>query len=406
MTNHYFVWIEITANRELIWDKERFAEAMERCAECGIDSVILSVKDTSGFVLYPSQYAEHYSKFDSRYQQTDYLQQCLEVVHEKGMKLYASFDVFTEGNKKRKSPYMKGLTQKGWMCEVYGLNQENKPVVQLITDETPLQTLGSIDDFGEVFVNPANDEVVDYELRLIEELVNRYEIDGIVLDRVRYVGLSSDFSQLSINKWKQASGIEGEINLEDIYRLKKIDGKLEIEYGKYFCSFNTFRAQLICDFIQKVRNTLDSANKKIEFLDYTGSWYPLYYLMAANWASPDYLETSYPATDAKEYAKTGYIRYVDRMLSGFYYEDVEIHEAREHHMPADWYSVEGSADIAYAVTKREKPILGSLYLYQYADHPENIRRAIDMCFQKSDGCMLFDLSYLVRNNWWKYADRK
>ncbi|MBQ7866928.1 MAG: family 10 glycosylhydrolase [Clostridia bacterium] len=406
MVNNYFVWVEITANRELILEKERFAQAMQQCANCGIDSVILSIKDTSGFVLYPSQYAPHYSKYDERFLEKDYLQQCLEIIHEKGMKIYASFDVFTEGNKRRKNPCMKGLTEKGWMCEVYGLDQDDKPVVQSVADEKPIQTIGSIDDFGEIFVNPANDEVVQYELCLIEEVMNRYEIDGIVLDRVRYVGLSSDFSQLSISKWKQASGIEGEVNLDDIYQLKKVNGEIEIEYGKYFGSFNTFRAQLIHDFIRKVRKCVDNANKKIDFLDYTGSWYPLYYLMAANWASPEHLEVSYPATDAAEYAKTGYIRYVDRMLSGFYYEDVEIREAQEHQKPADWYSVEGSADIAYAVTKHEKPILGSLYLFQYKDDPANIQRAIDMCFRKSDGCMLFDLSYLVQNNWWKYAVRQ
>ena len=404
--SHYFVWVEITANRDLILKRERFAEVMERCEKCGIDSIILSVKDTSGFVLYPSQYADHYSKYDERFQEKDYLQQCLEVVHQKGMKLYASFDVFAEGNKKRRHPSMKGLVRKGWMCEVYGLNDEDQPVVQLSTDERPIQTMGSIDDFGEVFVNPANDEVVEYELRLIEEVMNNYQIDGIVLDRVRYVGLNSDFSQLTIDKWKQANDIVGNIDLADIYKLKKTNGKLEIEYGKYFGSFNTFRAQMICDFIGKVRKLVDNARKKIEFLDYTGSWYPLYYLMAANWASPDHLEESYPATNAREYAQTGYVRCVDRMLSGFYYEDVEIREAMEHQKPAYWYSVEGSAYMAYHVTKHEKPVIGSLYLYQYSEQPERIAQAIDMCFRKSDGCMLFDLNYLVRHDWWKYAVRQ
>jgi len=403
--NNYFVWVEITANRELILNKDRFADAMERCRKCGIDSVVLSVKDTSGFVLYPSKHAPHYSLFDERFEEKDYLQQCLDIIHEKGMKLYASFDVFVEGNKKRKSPHMKGLTQKGWMCEVYGLDQNDQPVVQPVADENPIQTIGSIDDFGEIFVNPANDEVVQYELSLIEEVMNSYDIDGIVLDRVRYVGLCSDFSQLTIHKWKQANGIEGEIDLSDIYAFTKKDGKIEVEYGKYFGSFNTFRAQMIYDFMQKVRQTVERANKKIELIDYTGSWYPLYYLLAANWASPDHLEPSYPATNPEEYAKTGYIRLVDRMMSGFYYEDVEIREAQEHHMPADWYSVEGSAVIAYDVTRHEKPILGSLFLDQYKSNPENIRRAIDMCFQKSDGCMLFDLCYLVRNDWWQYAAR-
>ena len=118
------------------------------------------------------------------------------------------------------------------------------------------------------------------------------------------------------------------------------------------------------------------------------------------------METSYPETDGKEYAKTGYISQVDRMLSGFYYEDVTIEEARKHNQPADWYSVEGSADIAYEVTHREKPIVGSLYLFQYTPKPEDITRAVDMCFKTSDGCMLFDLCYLINNDWWHFADRK
>lgn len=403
--NNYFVWIEITANSALILNEALFSGAMEKCAKCGIDSVVLSVKDTSGFVLYPSKFAPHYSKFDERFSDIDYLKRCLSIIHDKGMKVYPAFDVFAEGNKKKKHPLMKGLTEEGWMCEVYGLNAKGQPVVQKVSDETPIETIGSIDDFGEIFVNPANDEVVSYELSLIEEVIRNYDVDGIVLDRVRYVGLSSDFSDLTISKWKKLSGIEGDIDLKDIYSLSKKDGKTEIEYGKYFGSFNTFRAQMIHDFIKKVRALTDHAGRNIDFIDYTGSWYPLYHLVAANWASPEHRELSYPATDPEAYAKTAYLRHVDRMMSGFYYEDVEIEEARQHNAPADWYSVEGSADIAYSVTKREKPIIGSLFLDQYKSAPENIRRAIDMCFKKSDGCMLFDLCYLVHNDWWTYAER-
>lgn len=404
--NNYFVWVEITANRERIIDRERFAAAMEQCANAGIDSVVLSVKDTTGFVLYHSNYAPHYSKFNAQFKDIDYLQQCIEIVHEKGMKLYPSFDVFAEGNKQKRSPYMKGLTNAGWQCEVYGLDEENQPIVQQITDERPIQTVGSIDDFGEIFVNPANEEVVAYELSLIEEVINRYEIDGIVLDRVRYVGLSADFSKLTLDKWKKQAGITEEITPSDIYALTKKDDKINIEYGRYFSSFNTFRAGLVSDFIQKVRSIVDKADRGIEFIDYTGSWYPDYYTVAANWASKEHRETSYPATDAAEYAKTGYISYIDRMLSGFYYEDIEIREAREHKSAYDWHSVEGSADMAYAVTKKERPVLGSLYLFQYSDEPEKIKRAVEMCFKKSDGCMLFDLCYLTDNNWWSYAARQ
>ena len=404
--NNYFVWVEITANTQTILQEDRFRDAMKKCAEVGIDSVILSIKDTSGFVLYNSSLAPHYSKFKEGFEEIDYLERCIRIVHECGMKLYASFDVFAEGNKKLRNPLMKGLTKEGWMCEVYGLDSNDQPVVQPIVSEHPIQTIGNIDDFGEVFVNPANEEVVEYELSLIKEVIDGYDIDGIVLDRVRYVGLSADFSALTLNKWKESAGITEEVALSDIYSMEKVDGEIKITYGKYFGSYNTFRAQMVHDFICKVREVVDGAEKKVEFVDYTGSWYPEYYMVAANWASKEHIETSYPETDGAEYAKTGYIKQVDRMLSGFYYEDVTIAEAREHHQPADWYSVEGSADIAYEVTHRERPIVGSLYLFQYSPKPEDITRAVDMCFKTSDGCMLFDLCYLVNNDWWSFADRK
>lgn len=404
--NNYFVWVEITANTQTILDGDRFRAAMEKCAGIGIDSVILSIKDTSGFVLYNSSLAPHYSKFKDNFEEVDYLERCIRIVHECGMKIYASFDVFAEGNKMHRSPLMKGLANEGWMCEVYGLDCNDQPVVQPIVSEHPIQTIGSIDDFGEVFVNPANNEVVEYELSLLKEVIDGYDIDGIVLDRVRYVGLSADFSNLTLNKWKESAGITEEVDIADIYRLEKKDGEIKAIYGKYFSSFNTFRAQMVHDFICRVRDLVDHADKKVEFVDYTGSWYPEYYMVAANWASKEHVETSYPETDGKEYAKTGYISQVDRMLSGFYYEDVTIEEARKHNQPADWYSVEGSADIAYEVTYREKPIVGSLYLFQYTPKPEDITRAVDMCFKTSDGCMLFDLCYLINNDWWHFADRK
>ena len=57
--NNYFVWVEITANKERILNADLFADAMAKCAKTGIDSVVLSVKDTSGYVIYDSAIAPH-----------------------------------------------------------------------------------------------------------------------------------------------------------------------------------------------------------------------------------------------------------------------------------------------------------------------------------------------------------
>ena len=36
------------------------------------------------------------------------------------------------------------------------------------------------------FVNPANEDVRDYQLRSFEEVIKNYDVDGVLLDRGRY----------------------------------------------------------------------------------------------------------------------------------------------------------------------------------------------------------------------------
>ena len=52
MNPEYYVWIEIEANTDTLTNPAAFRRQMEACARAGIGSVILSVKDTSGFALW------------------------------------------------------------------------------------------------------------------------------------------------------------------------------------------------------------------------------------------------------------------------------------------------------------------------------------------------------------------
>ena len=95
MDQVYEVWIEIQANKKLISDSVKFREAMEKCKKAGMTGIILSVKDTSGFVLYKSSLADHYSEFDGEFAaDIDYAAECFKIIRELGMKCYAAFDVF------------------------------------------------------------------------------------------------------------------------------------------------------------------------------------------------------------------------------------------------------------------------------------------------------------------------
>ena len=405
MEKRFAVWVEISANKEWILDLAKFQSVMEKCREIGTTEVILSVKDTTGFALYPSAIAPHYAKYDSAFlPEKDYVEQCFSVIKSLGMKCFAAFDTFAGGNKEKPHPEMPAIAREGFACTVYGLDKDGKAVLRESASAGGLHTVGSIDDFGEIFLNPAKKEVRDYTLSLLREFVEHYHPDGIVLDRVRYVGLSTDFSEESRKQWEKYSAVKDEKWPEDIYTIEKTAEGYREKAGKYFGSFLSFRMQIIHDFMQEVRQLL-SAYPEVEFCDYTGSWYPLYDRVGANWALPSYEGNEFPRCEREKLRKTAYAEEIDTLLSGCYYEEVTILEAREKKRPADWYSVEGAAELAKKVAGgRETPrIIDSLFLDQYRKNPRKIAEAIAMCMAHSDGCMLFDLSYLVKENWWEYA---
>lgn len=104
------MWVEITANKEWILDAVKFEETMKKCRAVGMTGIILSVKDTTGFSLYPSQIAPHYSKYDKTFLPAyDYVKQCFSIIKNLGMKCYAAFDTFAAGNGKNPHPDMPGI---------------------------------------------------------------------------------------------------------------------------------------------------------------------------------------------------------------------------------------------------------------------------------------------------------
>ena len=320
------------------------------------------------------------------------------------MKCYAAFDVFTGGNRKTCRKEMPGIKNEGFACEVYGVDENQDAVVKPSLEAGMLHTIGSIDDFGEIFLNPGNSKVRDYAKSLILEFVQKYHPNGIVLDRVRYVGLSTDFSELSRKQWEEFSGITDEKWPEDIYTIQKTQNGYRENPGKYFGSFITYRMQVIHDFIEDLGITLHKMFPEVELCDYVGSWYPLYDRVGANWASKEYQTHEFSLCNQEQLRKSAYAECVDTLLCGCYYEEITIREAQENCKPAYWYSVEGAAKLSAKVAGSKNKIVGALFLDQYRDTPEKISQAIEICMKNSAGCMLFDLSYLVDENWWKYTE--
>lgn len=96
-------------------------------------------------------------------------------------------------------------------------------------------------------INPLNEEYRTHILNVLKEVVTKYpDLDGLMLDRVRYDGITADFSSLSREKFEEYIGKKVANFPEDIFRwTKNADGKYITQPGKYFRKWLEWRTKTL-----------------------------------------------------------------------------------------------------------------------------------------------------------------
>lgn len=248
-----------------------------------------------------------------------------------------------------------------------------------------------------VFVNPCNPEVQAYELSLVREICENYAVDGIVLDRMRYPNLYTDFGDVTRSAFETFIGRKVKNWPQDVFARPVIPGR-DVLRGPLFKDWLKFRANVIRNFMSKARNVVKSARHNAQLGVYVGSWYPVYFDVGVNWGSPGHC-----ASDLEwwpdGYEETGYADLADYLCTGCYY----THPTRKEALAKgdeEWKSVEAAAEESMNAVADETFVYGSLYLYQYKNRPDKLLKAIRQCLSKTQGCMLFDLVYVRDYDWW------
>ena len=383
------LWVDFLANGSRLLDPEKMKELIKHAVRCEITHLVVDAKIPYGFTTYPSEFAYHVSELkDEQYHEwkgRDFLQEMIHYAKGSGMKVIANVDVFAEGN---------GIDKEGM---VYA-----KPEWQVVHYDQALSNMPTAAENHNdptVFVNPIHPEVEAYELNIVQEIVSKYEIDGVVLDRCRYPNIYGDFSSLSRSKFEAYIGQEVINWPQDIMT---VEDKKPV-FGRLFPKWAEFRAKNIKNFVQKAKNVVKTRNSDLIFTIYVGSWYPLYYNEGVNWGS----ETYHPTLDwtSDTHNTSGYAEEFDFIMTGCYYPEVTIEEALANERPATWYSVEGAIEMSQEAINGQIPVIASLYLKDYADNVEQFKKAVQLCKEKSNGVMLFDTVYLEDYQWWDELEK-
>ena len=302
------VWIDAAANfKDYANSKKNIADDMARLKETGFTGVVVEVRPTTAGVLFNSDVEKPLKQVDAwvtgaykwlkRTESFDYLQEFINAGKSVGLDVYAAINTMVGG---KECPY--GLGTSGPLFD----GSVDKSWATVINTKDGL--VSSMDmGTGTKFLNPANDDVVEYLLGILEDLA-AYDVKGIILDRCRYddTDLQSDFSEVSRQKFEEYIGKTLKNWPGDVFNpgATKINSPITAMQRDWM----EFRAKNIHDFMEKASNRVHSVNPDIRFGAYVGAWYSSYYMSGVNWASPSYNAGNMYNWATAEYNQYGYGR--------------------------------------------------------------------------------------------------
>lgn len=397
------MWFDAEANFARFSHKDSIDFYLKKIKSLGFTHAVVDVRPITGEVLFASQYAPRMEEWKgARRGDFDYLGYFIEQGHKLGLEIHASLNIFCAGH----NYFDRGMVYSGhpeWASVVYNPERGLIP----ITEEK--------DKYG-AMINPLNEEYREHILNVLKELVGKYPaLDGLMLDRVRYDGISADFSDLSRREFEKYIHAKVERFPEDILNWKKEVGKRPVpEYGKWAKKWFEWRTKNITDFMALMRKEVKAVNPKISFGTYTGAWYPSYFEVGVNFASREYDPSRDFDWATPEYKNYGYAELIDLYATGNYYTDITIEEYKKNNnliwnetdsqaQQGTWYCVEGSCQHLRRILK-ENQFMGGILVDQFYDHPEKLTATIAENLKDADGLMVFDIVHIITKNLWKEVE--
>ena len=152
-------------------NEQGLAKVFDRFSQAGINTVFFETVN-AGYTVYPSKVAPQQNPLTRNW---DPLKSAVKLAHDRGMELHAWVWVFAAGNQRHN--------------KILGLNSNYPgPVLAAHPDWAGYDRRGKMIPQGQnkPFFDPANPQLRQYLLKQYEEIVTRYDVDGLHLDYIRY----------------------------------------------------------------------------------------------------------------------------------------------------------------------------------------------------------------------------
>lgn len=151
--------------------EQGLAKIFDKLAAGGINTVFFETVN-AGYPIYPSQVAPQQNPLVRGW---DPLAAGVKLAHERGMELHAWVWAFAAGNRRHNALVNQSANYPG-------------PLITAHPDWASYDNRGSLfpPGQGKPFLDPANPQARRFLLSLFDEIVSRYQVDGLHLDYIRY----------------------------------------------------------------------------------------------------------------------------------------------------------------------------------------------------------------------------
>ncbi|MEI8377703.1 MAG: family 10 glycosylhydrolase [bacterium] len=159
---------------------EKIGLILDNLKRVGIDTVFVETY-YHGMTIFPSETLKSYGLVQQRpeFMNTDVLQSWIDEAHKRNMKVHVWFQTFYIGNEAvSPMPKLLKLKHPEWLNRQYWFANSDEVQPSLA------EHLG-------YFLDPANPEVQEYLMKILKEIVCKYDVDGVNIDYIRYPVCSS-----------------------------------------------------------------------------------------------------------------------------------------------------------------------------------------------------------------------
>ncbi|MFA6988477.1 MAG: family 10 glycosylhydrolase [Candidatus Gastranaerophilaceae bacterium] len=228
------IWVRPTEKNEI-----EISRTLDEIKSTGIDNVFLETY-YQGYTIYPSAVLAKYGVKVQKdeFKGFDPLKIWIEQAHKKNMKIHVWFQTFYAGNDDLSKNKDHILSKKPEWANVQRKNiDKNIPCY-------------SVAEHNGYFLDPANPDVQNYLYKLINEIVSKYNIDGINIDYIRYpVSLAPNFSNYQESTWGYSNYARNEF--KSVYN---VDPACLTPKDPLWIEWNRYKELKINNFVYKLKN--------------------------------------------------------------------------------------------------------------------------------------------------------